>query len=198
MSTHIYTFCGKYFIQLDGGPIGLRSTASLAALIMKMWDVAWLSLLENENIQIFEYFRYVDDSRDFLRPIAEGWRWTEDGFAYRQSWEEDDIKGGLTDQQRTTKELVAAKNSLIEYIQFEGEESSMFADDRLPTLDTALWVCEDTGKILYPFYEKPTCPDKMIQKETALNEANIRASLVQETVRRLKNCSEDLPIGEKQ
>ena len=34
MSTHVYTFCGNYYLQVDGGPIGLRSTASLAPLIM--------------------------------------------------------------------------------------------------------------------------------------------------------------------
>ena len=35
MSTHIYTFAGRFFLQADGGPIGLRSTASLASLVMK-------------------------------------------------------------------------------------------------------------------------------------------------------------------
>ena len=33
-STHVYKFCGRYFIQLDGGLTGLRSTACLASLIM--------------------------------------------------------------------------------------------------------------------------------------------------------------------
>ena len=37
-TTHVYTFCGKFFLQQRGGPIGLRSTASLAALVMKIWD----------------------------------------------------------------------------------------------------------------------------------------------------------------
>ena len=56
-TTHIYKFCGKYFIQLEGGPIGLSSTASLASLVMKLWDVAWLALMKRENIDILLFFR---------------------------------------------------------------------------------------------------------------------------------------------
>ena len=38
MSTHVYTFCGKFYLKCNGGHIGLRSTACLASLIMKLWD----------------------------------------------------------------------------------------------------------------------------------------------------------------
>ena len=48
-------------------------------------------------------------------------------------------------------ELVKAMNSLVEFIQFEGEESGMFGDYRLPTLDTSLWVCEVTGLVKFSF-----------------------------------------------
>lgn len=39
MSTHVYSFAGKFYLQRDGGPIGLRSTACIPALIMKLWDI---------------------------------------------------------------------------------------------------------------------------------------------------------------
>ena len=32
MSTHVYVFCGKYYLQLNRGPIGLRAKAYLASL----------------------------------------------------------------------------------------------------------------------------------------------------------------------
>ena len=63
MSTHVYSFGGKLYLQLDGGPIGLRITATLAALIMKLWDQAWLQLMRNQKVKILGYYRYVDDSR---------------------------------------------------------------------------------------------------------------------------------------
>ena len=69
MASHVYEFCGKFFLQCDGGPIGLRSTACLASLIMKMWDSAWLSLLEREKIALIDMFRYVDDIRNFAKPL---------------------------------------------------------------------------------------------------------------------------------
>ena len=71
MSTHIYWFCGHYFLQRNGGPIGLRRITSLAALIVKMWDHAWKSLLESEGLNALHYMRYVDDSEDFLIPLIE-------------------------------------------------------------------------------------------------------------------------------
>ena len=48
MNTHIYFFGGKLFLQKESGPIGLRSTACLAAIVMKLWDLAWLSLAKKK------------------------------------------------------------------------------------------------------------------------------------------------------
>ena len=38
MCTHVYEFAGHYYLQKSGGPIGLRSMACLAALVMKLWE----------------------------------------------------------------------------------------------------------------------------------------------------------------
>ena len=89
-------------------------------------------------------------------------------------------------------------SSICEFIQFEGEEGGMFYNGRLPTLDLEIWVDEGSGKILHSFFEKPTCPNKVVQRDTALASSSIRATLTQETVRRLKNCSVDVPAEEKQ
>ena len=84
MSTHLYTFCGKVFLQSDGGPIGLRSTACLAAVLMKLWDQTWAKLLKRENISFYDFLRYVDDNRCFLKPLCEGWRWDGQNFSYSE------------------------------------------------------------------------------------------------------------------
>ena len=80
MGTHVYEFCGKYFLQVDGGPIGLRSTAYLASLIMKLWDCAWKKLLEREEVDLISLYRYVDDVRNFARPLIPGVRWSGEHF----------------------------------------------------------------------------------------------------------------------
>ena len=35
---HTYTFGGKYYLQKQGGPIGLRSTCCIARIVMLWWD----------------------------------------------------------------------------------------------------------------------------------------------------------------
>ena len=52
MSTHVYTFGGKFYLQKDGGPIGLTSTACLAALVMKLLDMAWVKVVVIQAIVI--------------------------------------------------------------------------------------------------------------------------------------------------
>ena len=160
MGTHVYEFCGKYFVQRDGGLIGLRSTASLASLIMKLWDTAWVKLLQREEIQFFEYMRYVDDCRQCMEPFCEGWRWVDGGLQFKVEWEVEDLMSNETDQQRTAKELVKAMNSLVSYLQFEVKESSQFEDNKPPTLDTAIWHDEESNQVLFSFYEKPSVPNR--------------------------------------
>ena len=53
--------------------------------------------------------------------------------------------------------------------------------ERLPTINTEIWICEDPG-----LNEKPTVPNRMLQKDIALNETSIKGSLAQEVIRRLK------------
>ena len=107
-----------------------------------------------------------------------------------------DLESTESDQSRTTRELVKAMCSLVNFLQFEGEDSDMFENGTLPTLDTALWW--DGSKVSYEFFEKPTCPNRTIQKSSALSQDCVRASLCQEFVRRLSNCHENLSIVRKQ
>ena len=86
--------------------------------------------------------------------------------------------------------------SLVEFLKFTGEECGMFKDKKLPTLDTSLWV--NDGKVEFQFYEKPTVGNMVLQKDTALPVSSLRASLLQETVRRLINTSPGLDTSIKQ
>ena len=72
----------------------------------------------------------------------------------------------------------------------------MFPNDRLPTLDTEIWL--EGGYVRYAFYEKPQCPNKVLQRETALADSMIFASLNQEVVRRMLNCCDTTPLIERQ
>ena len=153
MMSHVYTFGGKFYLQRNGGPIGLRSTACLAAMMMKLWDIAWTKLMDREGLEWFEYFRYVDDNRTFLWCLCEGWFWDGAEFSYSEERKAADLESGVSDVKRTTDEMVKAMSSLVSFLQFEGEHQEMFADCKLPTLDTSLWV--DGLTVNYQFFEKP-------------------------------------------
>ena len=164
---------------------------------MKLWDQAWLKLLEREGIDVALFYRYVDDARNMLHPLIEGWRWDGFNFTFSKQWEEDDINSNKSDTERTTEELAKAMSSIVWFLEFEGEHKDMFPNKRLPTLDTELWI-DESGAVKYSFFEKTMCPNRVIQSNTALSENSIRSSLVQEVIRRLKNCSVDLPLVEVQ
>ena len=65
-NTHVYTFAGKYFVQQQGGPIGLRSTCAVARITMLDWDNKWQRRMEDNNIEMEDGSRYMDDVRGDL------------------------------------------------------------------------------------------------------------------------------------
>ena len=195
MSTHLYTFGGETFIQSSGGPIGMRSTASLASVIMKGWDVAWRKLMDREDIIMDMVVRYVDDCRVFLPALNEGWYW--DGGSFQFDWERrrKDLEGDTTDEERTVNEITKAMCTLSSFLEFTGESASMFENKRLPTLDIEIWW--ENSQVCFSFYEKPQVPNRVLLKGTALPITTVRASLVQEIVRRMKNCGESVTVQER-
>ena len=168
----------------------MRFTAALASIVMKMWDFAWVQLMQKENITWDLYLRYVDDCRLFIPVLNKGWHWNGKSFVFSHSREEEDKVNGLSDEHRTTQEIAAAMSTLVGFLRFTGEDKSMFNRGNLPTLDTALWV--EDKQIKFEFFEKPTCGNQVVHKESALPKTCIESTLIQETVRRLKNCSRDV------
>ena len=188
--THTYSFGNKYFLQMKGGPIGLRSTCCVARLIMLWWDQKFLELVEKSNVKIVDGARYMDDVRVWLRGIRLGWRWLEGQLRYKRSWRQEEEAGGLTMLGKTTEVLKGMMNSICSWLEFTMETEEMF-DGVLPTLDLELWVSE-SNKILYSFFEKSMVSKMVLHKRSAMPEGIRRATLNQEMVRRMLNTSEDV------
>ena len=74
---HINGFAGHKFQQMEGGPIGLHGTYTIARLIMQMYNRKWEDLVKGEGINLELYLRYMDDGRLFLHALRRGWRWVE-------------------------------------------------------------------------------------------------------------------------
>ena len=196
MSTHIYSFGQDLYMQCTGGPIGMRFTASLANVVMKLWDKRWVELLQREGLRFDLFLRYVDDCRLFMPSLNPGWIWREGGFEYSETQKELDEKSGVSHVQRTTREITKAMCELTDFLTFTGEDASMFPDETLPTLDTTIWI--EDGRVRHKFFEKPTVGNQVLHRETALPASCLWTSLLQEAVRRLINCSETLNVEVKQ
>ena len=76
-SNHLYTFGNKVYRQRSGGAIGLRATCAIARVTMTVWDKLWRKRIEDLNLRIELYTRYMDDGRIVGYPIRPGWRFEE-------------------------------------------------------------------------------------------------------------------------
>ena len=96
MNTHVYSFGPDLFLQQSGGPIGMRFTAALANVVMKMWDCSWIDLMKKEGVKWDLYLRYVDDCRLFLPSFNRGWFWDGAHLTYSKERAEEDERSALT------------------------------------------------------------------------------------------------------
>ena len=194
--THVYTFGGHLFHQKKGGPIGLRGTGAVARVVMAMCDIKVKDKMENSKVETQVDARYVDDVRNQLMPLKQGWRWSGERMERREEWHQEDEKLGTTGQRRTSRALLAVLNSIHPGIlRCTTEIGEDFEDGRLPTLDTSVWIEE--GRAKYTFYEKPTATSKVIDRRSALSENCKLASLSQNMIRRMRNTSERVETRER-
>ena len=91
-STHVYSFGGDVYRQVDGGPIGLRSTCAIARVVMAQFTIKWKERLASINILLEGDALYVDDGRVFLYGLRAGWRFHGGGLWYCKQWEEEDVE----------------------------------------------------------------------------------------------------------
>ena len=122
MSTHAYRFGEHLYLQQHGGPIGMRFTASLAGVVMKMWDKQWEKLMRREGLEHFMFVRYVDDCRLILPALNKGWTWNGNRFIFDMNM----VDNGETDDEYTTREITNAMCSLVDFLKFTGECCDMF------------------------------------------------------------------------
>ena len=186
--THTYSFGGRYFHQVKGGPIGLRSTCCIARLVMLWWDDQLMVALMNLNMKTISGARYMDDVRLFLRGVKLGWRMIKDELIYKDIWKREEMEAGMTLLEKTTEILKDIMNGICGWLVLTMETELMF-DGTLPTLDLQIWVNKE-NKIVYKYYEKPTTPITVLHARSAIPEATRRASLNQEIIRRMTNTSE--------
>ena len=183
-SHHYYGFGGRMFRQMEGGPIGLRGTCTLARLIMQVYDRRWLRVVEEIGIKMRQYMRYMDDGRKFLQPVRRGWRWENGKLNYCIKWEREDAT--KTPLEVTIAVLKETVKGVMNFLRFTFESGEDYGDGWLPTLDTSLRVNQD-NIVEYRYYVKPTNTNTTIQSASAMSENPKMQCISNDLVRRLMN-----------
>ena len=183
MSSHIYTFGGKVYLQEKGAGIGLRASACLARIVMCQWDTRWAWHQQIQGLTVILFIRYVDDLRLYVNAINRGWTWKEGRWKYCPHKAEEDER---TPEERTREELNKSFDDMIDCLSFTTETQSDFPEDTLPTLDVQIKILDD-GKIDFRHFTKKMSNNLLLESSTALSKATIFSSLRQDLVRRLLN-----------
>ena len=137
---HYYTFGGKQFQQMEGGPIGLRGTCTIARLVMQIFDRKWERLIKGAGVKLELYWRCMNDGRIGLHPIKRGWSWVDGTMQYCLRWEKEDEGRDLLEV--TVEALRGSMRGVMNYLEFTFESGQDYEDGWLPTLDTNLRVGE--------------------------------------------------------
>ena len=89
-------------------------------------------------------------------------------------------------------------DSVCEMLKFEEDVGENYEDGKLPILDLRVWLDRDEGsRIMHEFYKKPMATKYTLRKGTAYPKERIRAVLIEEVMRRLRNCSPELSAEKK-
>ena len=109
--THVYEWEGKLYLQMAGGPIGLRSSGPVARILMDFWISELLEIADRCNskhtknpvnfgkFSIHLATKYVDDVFVALERFKPGLRW--DSINKTLEWSKE---ASLKDQNKTKSE----------------------------------------------------------------------------------------------
>ena len=169
-----YQFGGKYYLQLEGGPIGARSTMAAGRMVMAYWGMLYRSALNLSKMELLLLKGYVDDVRQGgmqlrygLRwdTMSKGWKWTE------KEWLEDlrRRKDGELPNERMKRICLPLMNSISKDLRFTAEIEEEFPSQRLPTLDFELWIDHSQdGMIKHNYFQKKMKIPFVVMKKSAM------------------------------
>ena len=147
---------------------------------MLYFDRKFVAQAEAAGIKILLYQRYVDDVLVVTvarHPFKKGCR----------------VEEGAAEAQMAEEMRLIANAVLPAMLEYEIDTPMLHNNGRLPVLDLEVWAGDD-NIVRHGFYKKSMASLQVVMAGSALPSANKRAILVAEAVRRMKNCSADLPV----
>ena len=101
----------------------------------------------------------------------------------------EDINMAEENNVRMARICLPLMNSINEDLVFTVEAPEDFPDNRLPTLDTKLWL--EKGLLVHTYFEKSMKSPFLLMKRSAMSQHQRCAILANELVRRLSNIDVD-------
>ena len=104
---HVYQWGGEFYVQREGGPIGLKLTGVVAKLRMIRWMGKFNNLVRENKIKSYMNIVFVDDQSWAGRAIRRGTRWDREAkeMRWKLEWEREDREGEEPDDKRTFRQL---------------------------------------------------------------------------------------------
>ena len=189
MKNHFYSFDNVIRKQEKGGAIGNKLTERLGKLLMKRHDKKYLKLLTKLKIENELFERYVDDTTDGLVALDPGVRFNGKKLVKVEELVKEDKK--VPEDLRTMQVLKDIGNTIYKCVQFSIDCPSLHPEgNKVPVLDLQVSVKEN--QFQYEFFEKPVASKFVISYISAHSRKIKMAVLVEEGLRRLRNCARGL------
>ena len=149
--------------QVGGLAIGLDLSRAVGRLVMLEWDRRFLDLASNNQLAVYMYKRYVDDSAEGMEALKPGLRWNEEErhmMMHPHLIVEDQA---LEEDSRSMREMVKMGNSIFDMVQLTGDCPSDNLNGKMPLLNTEVWV--EGNIVQYKDFRKP-CSNPLVMLET--------------------------------
>ena len=127
MNAHVYKFAGEVKAQKQGGAIGLELTGEIAGVFMSWWDKEMRKKMNEKNIEVVLYKRYVDD----INMVIE----------MNEEEKEDEV----------WRMIRETGNQIHESIQLEADHPSNHEDQKVPILDIKVWVETEGNHVMHEY-----------------------------------------------
>ena len=140
---HVYQFGGVYYLQVSGGPIGLRLTSVVARIVMDRWSLLFLAKLDNSGWQLWAMMKYVDDVNLVLEMMDTNVVWEGEGQQKLVSVDKVERQGAkkeTTKEDHTMSLVQKAANSVFPWLEFTADLPSDHSSQMVPMLDLQVWV----------------------------------------------------------
>ena len=169
MSNHTYTVGDNYYLQTNGGPIGLELTGAVSRPYMQKWNRLYLERVKGAGLRMPLYERYVDNSNQVAEVPAIGCRYDRNT---RRIVQDDVIVVEETGENEADARLALVLRDIADDVKVDGcwkmdaDCPSWNTDSKMAILDMKVWMGPDI-RILYQHYDKDVTSKQIINTGSA-------------------------------